>query len=716
MIRDYTQNEIQDALSHVVPPAEYNDWLNLVMDAKALGADADQVEAWSATGPNYQPGEVHKRWPGIKKDGGRNGGGLINAALAGGWNPQGSGTPLKAPPPPRRTDAQQDRKEAKTPAPLPPMPPDYRKAERTLYQGMDHAAQRRAFLQALFGKDEYINLSWEGIPEKGGKFRPASDLTTNRVGDILDGTGPDVLHHEGYDHAAGVWVRVNPVCEKPQGGGGGAVADTDVSDFRYTLIESDDIPEAAQLEAWDRLRIPVAAVVASGKKSVHAIVKIEAQDRGEYDRRVRMLHDFCKSYGIPIDPANKNPSRYTRLPGITRGDREQVLLDVGGGCRSWEEFQEFMEDAADGLPLPVALEAVTGDNLPPKRPELISGVLRCGHILLVSGGSKSGKSFLLQELCLAVASGGTWLGRRCKQGRALYINLEVDPPSLAHRFQAILDAAKISPGDIAGRIDIWNLRGVGTTLPQIVKSIERKARRHSYDLIVIDPIYKVLGKLNENDANDVGELFGMFDQIARITGASVCVCHHHAKGMQAARDAKDRPSGSSVFSRSPDAVLDALELETTPEVLINAGFSLGGVVPIGLQYNWVVRDFPPCPTETGFFCHPLHLPDVHNALQDARTMKEAQAADARRKNLNKTVHWYTIINDAFDALAACDVSGDRTAAPADTLIQQVMERAGTESRETVERKIREAGFKFRRPTAARLVRTVERKPEEADED
>ena len=717
MIREYTPADIQGMLDRLPVPQDYTDWVNTVIDSYVLGKGdnhvADIVEAWSSRGAKYQPGEVLKRWPSLSVEGGRTGGGLVQKAIQAGWTPHGgtalTGQAPKAPPSPRG-------QVEPAPAPLPPLFSGYRNAERTLYGGMDHAAQRRAFLSALFAPGEYVNIAWDGIgPDEKGKYRPAADLSTEKVGDILNGTGSDVLHHEGYNKNCGVWIRVNPVCEHPQGKGGGGVADTDITAFRYALIESDDMPEGAQVEAFDRLRLPLAALVLSGGKSVHAVVKIDAADREEYRQRVERLHSFCKSYGIPVDPANKNPSRFMRLPGVTRGNREQILLDVGGGCGSWDEFEEFIEDVADGLPPTVALENMTGDHLPPKRPELIKSVLRRGHIMMLSGGSKSGKSFLLIELALAVAGGGAWLGRQCTKGRALYINMELDEPSMAHRFQAIEDAAKIQPGNIAGNLETWTLRGTSATLLQIVKSIERKARkRTTYDIVIIDPLYKVLGKLDENSAGDVGQLFAMFDRIAAVTGAAVVFCHHHSKGGQAGKSALDRASGSGVFARSPDALLDCLELEATNDAIIRAGFSLSGVRPVGLSYSWTLREFAPVDDETGFFAYPLHVPDVHNALRDARTAKEAAAADARRRNLNKSVYWFDIIRDCFNELADADVSGAGIVG-ADALIQAVMYRAGTDSLEHTEKKIREAGYIFRRaiPSAGK-PRTVERKPEKND--
>jgi RecA-family ATPase len=43
-------------------------------------------------------------------------------------------------------------------------------------------------------------------------------------------------------------------------------------------------------------------------------------------------------------------------------------------------------------------------------------------------------------------------------------------------------------------------------------------------------------------------------------GTSVIYCHHHSKGAQGGKSAMDRSSGSGVFARDPDAILDLSEL------------------------------------------------------------------------------------------------------------------------------------------------------------
>ena len=81
-----------------------------------------------------------------------------------------------------------------------------------------------------------------------------------------------------------------------------------------------------------------------------------------------------------------------------------------------------------------------------------------GRKMLISGSSKAGKSFLLMELCIAIAEGKHWLCFQCKKGRVLYVNLEIDPASAINRFLKIYEALGL-PIKNADSIVIWNLIG-----------------------------------------------------------------------------------------------------------------------------------------------------------------------------------------------------------------------------------------------------------------
>ena len=127
---------------------------------------------------------------------------------------------------------------------------------------------------------------------------------------------------------AGAWFRFNPITEKGSGKAG-AICDSDVTAFRFALLESDKLPMELQLSFFGKLRLPIAALYASGGKSIHCLVKMDCINADEYREQVARILKMLLPYGF--DSANKNPSRLSRLPGASReigakGDGEQRLL------------------------------------------------------------------------------------------------------------------------------------------------------------------------------------------------------------------------------------------------------------------------------------------------------------------------------------------------------------------------------------------------------
>ena len=56
-----------------------------------------------------------------------------------------------------------------------------------------------------------------------------------------------------------------------------------------------------------------------------------------------------------------------------------------------------------------------------------------------------------------------------------------------------------------------------------------------------------------------------FDKVCTELKVAVIYCHHHSKGSQGGKKSMDRASGSGVFARDPDAMLDMIELELPEE-------------------------------------------------------------------------------------------------------------------------------------------------------
>lgn len=417
------------------------------------------------------------------------------------------------------------------------------------------------YLQTLFEPGEYVGYVTESWLDEDGRWKPSRRGDYRRTaGELIEGL---TKHKDDldaclgkYEPLAGAWIRFNPL-------DGQGVRNDNVSEFRYALVESDSVEIEKQKAIIEALELPVAALVHSGNKSIHAIVKIDAKDYDEYRKRVDFLYSTCAKNGLKVDTQNKNPSRLSRMPGVWRGENKQFLIATNIGKENWNAWREWFDEINDDLPEPESL-ADAWEHMPDLADPLIDGVLRQGHKMLLAGPSKAGKSFALIELCIAIAEGKPWLGWKCTQGRVLYVNLELDRASCLHRFRDAYEAQGLNPDNIKN-IDIWNLRGKSKPMDKLAPGLIRRALKTRPIAVVIDPIYKVITG-DENSADQMAAFCNQFDRVCTELGCAVIYCHHHSKGNQGSKRSMDRASGSGVFARDPDTLLDLIELELTDEI------------------------------------------------------------------------------------------------------------------------------------------------------
>ncbi len=195
------------------------------------------------------------------------------------------------------------------------------------------------FLNALFGDDECVGTCTE-FYDKDGRRVPTRGLFQRTAGQIKKvlGRTNNVSSAVGrYRIRDGAFVRINPLDGK-------GVSDANVTAFRYALIECDTMSLEEQYAFIRALNLPTSAIVTSGGKSVHAVVKIDAKDLDEYKERVALLHAECKAAGFDVDASTKNPSRFMRLPGIRRGKKRQALVSVDEGADSWDDWRAWCDE------------------------------------------------------------------------------------------------------------------------------------------------------------------------------------------------------------------------------------------------------------------------------------------------------------------------------------------------------------------------------------
>lgn len=151
----------------------------------------------------------------------------------------------------------------------------------------------------------------------------------------------------------------------------------------------------------------------------------------------------------------------------------------------------------------VAVAAIVERDMLPELPsEVIGGIIRRGGKLLVAGASKSGKSYLMIELAVAVATGSEWLGFQCARGRVLYVNLEIQMPQFMHRVQRVCEKMGVDTAGVPHNLMIANQRGKVSDITPLVDRMLAACRPGEYDLVIIDPAYKVQPG-SENDADAI---------------------------------------------------------------------------------------------------------------------------------------------------------------------------------------------------------------------
>ena len=548
--------DIKEILAAVNPAMlDYQQWVNVGMALKEEGCSVYDWNAWSQRDARrYHPGECEKKWNSFAGGSGQpvTMGTVVQYAREQGWTP-----PLESGSYELDWDSVIGGKRSDgvvvdawlEDADLP-----------DVSKRWNPVKELTAYLETLFEAGETVGYVTDSY-EKDGRWVPSSrgayDRTAGELikllgeckgdlGAVIGDTKPD----------AGAWIRFNPLDGK-------GVKNDNVTEYRFALVESDTLEIEKQYAILQKLELPIAVLVHSGGKSLHAIVKVSAANYDEYRKRVNYLYDVCAKNELVIDTQNRNPSRLSRMPGVQRGGNRQYIVAKNIGRESWDAWNEWIESVNDDLPEPENIGSLW-NHMPDLSPVLVDGVLRMGHKLLLAGPSKAGKSFLLITLCCAIAEGKTWLGWQCAKGPVLYVNLELDRASCLRRFKEQYAALGYKPDNIKN-IDVWNLRGKSMPMDSLAPKLIRRASKKGYIAIIIDPIYKVITG-DENSADQMAKFCNQFDMVCTQLNCAVIYCHHHSKGQQGQKRSMDRASGSGVFARDPDAMLDMIELDVTDEL------------------------------------------------------------------------------------------------------------------------------------------------------
>jgi hypothetical protein len=203
----------------------------------------------------------------------------------------------------------------------------------------------RVIVENCFQQFEFIAIGTTNY--WNGSFAPDSGTTYERDAFLrhLDKfNGVSGMHWLNDPH--GTFLRINPLRDNGR-------RDDDVTAFRHVLVEfdkdslSNPIPKELQYAYLIDSHMPLAAIIDSGNKSIHGWVKVSAADISEYRDRVERIYQWFAD--LNLDPHNRNPSRYSRMPGVSRNLRnedgnvervsQQSLLAINVGAPNWSDWE-----------------------------------------------------------------------------------------------------------------------------------------------------------------------------------------------------------------------------------------------------------------------------------------------------------------------------------------------------------------------------------------
>jgi hypothetical protein len=250
-------------------------------------------------------------------------------------------------------------------------------------------------------------------------------------------------------------------------------------------------------------------------------------------------------------------------------------------------------------------------------PELISGILYQSRRMLLTGASKSRKSWMLHQMAFAIANGLKLLDRfPTTESPVLYVNFELLEAGSALRFDHMQrelggDQDNIIVISVSDYLDVLG-DNFSAYLALCAKDFARKA-------VILDPMWRIMGSFDENKNSEVRQALAPLVRFSREAQASMIGAHHHAKGSPVGKEAIDRSSGAGAWHRDP-----AVIWTMTPHRSLEC-----------FTINIVTSDFAPVEPFVVRFVHPLFSIDENLDPSDLRAPPKPKEEEKKDENTEK---------------------------------------------------------------------------------
>jgi hypothetical protein len=248
-----------------------------------------------------------------------------------------------------------------------------------------------------------------------------------------------------------------------------------------------------------------------------------------------------------------NVSRYEYVPPLDLSE--------------WGKARDDAPEIPEGGDLAVSLFDFISN--PPVAPApLIHGVIDVGTGVLIGGQPNVGKSWIVMDMALAIASGQSWLSRyTTEQGGVLMIDEEGTPYGQYERFQMLLDGRDyLSAVGLPMHVAIGS--GIRLDSDVGVTRIRRMLERYRPGLVVMDSLVRMHAG-DENNAQSMATFFAVTKDLMRTYETTFLFTHHVRKPSLESADPGDLLRGSTEIRAWPDTIFVAIPGQDSQEVVLH---------------------------------------------------------------------------------------------------------------------------------------------------
>ena len=169
-----------------------------------------------------------------------------------------------------------------------------------------------------------------------------------------------------------------------------------------------------------------------------------------------------------------------------------------------------------------SLKEITEDNSQPPEPIIDNGVLLDGTILLIIGPPKSKKTFLTQNLAIAIASGQDFAGFKVPEAKkVMYLLAEGG-------YYPNRDRLKKMASNIDSNLILGHPSYLPINRPDYYDYLYELVKEDNPDVLILDPLIR-FHDVDENSASQMSDVFGRTRTMMDELKISVITVHHTGK-------------------------------------------------------------------------------------------------------------------------------------------------------------------------------------------